>query len=251
MCKKKCTFAPSFRVKVCFFMQILSKGQEKIWDLNPIWNLLTTGEKNYIEAESQFVSYHKNDLLHAEGEVPAYMMMLIKGKVRIYKEGIGPKPQIIRMLKPFDLFGYRAIVAGDYHSSCASAVEDSVVCRVPSDAFLRVLQQNNAFCFRVFEDMAQYLAISELRSVNLTQKHIRGRLAESLMTLKQNYGLDEDEATIAMYISREDLANLSSMTTANAIRTLSQFAQEGIISIDGRKIKILQEDELVKISQMG
>jgi len=219
--------------------------------MNPIWNLLTTGEKNYIEAESEYITYKKNDIIHSEGDTPTHMMMLVHGKVRIYKEGVGSKPQIIRMLKPYDLFGYRSIVAGDYHGSFASAVENSVVCRVKREAFLSVLAQNNAFCLSMFEDMAKYLAVSEQSTVNLTQKHIRGRLAESLLTLKQNYGLDEDGVTIAMYISREDLANLSSMTTANAIRTLSQFAQEGIIGIDGRKIKLLDEVELRKISKMG
>ena len=92
--------------------------------------------------------------------------------------------------------------------------------------------------------MAKDLAISESQTVNLTQKHIRGRLAESLITLKQTYGLDEDGATIAMYMAREDLANMSNMTTSNAIRTLSQFAMEGLIALDGRKIQILDEEEL-------
>jgi CRP-like cAMP-binding protein len=99
--------------------------------------------------------------------------------------------------------------------------------------------------------MSKDLAISESRTVNLTQKHIRGRLAESLITLRQTYGLDEDGATIAMYMAREDLANMSNMTTSNAIRTLSQFASEGLVAIDGRKIKILDEDELMRISRLG
>ena len=71
------------------------------------------------------------------------------------------------------------------------------------------------------------------------------------MALRDKYGLDEDGSTLSMYMSREDLANLSNMTTANAIRTLSQFQSEGLVSIDGRKIKLLDEEELGKISQMG
>jgi CRP-like cAMP-binding protein len=54
-----------------------------------------------------------------------------------------------------------------------------------------------------------------------------------------------------MYMAREDLANMSNMTTSNAIRTLSQFASEGIISLDGRKIKLLDEQELTRISRLG
>ena len=83
------------------------------------------------------------------------------------------------------------------------------------------------------------------------QKHIRGRLAEALLFLKECYGLEEDGYTLSIYMSREDLANLSNMTTSNAIRTLSAFAAEKLIVIDGRKIKIIQEKELERISKLG
>ena len=99
--------------------------------------------------------------------------------------------------------------------------------------------------------LAKDLAVAELQTINLTQKHIRGRLAESLLTIKKNYGLDEDGCTLAMFMSREDLANMSNMTTSNAIRTLSAFAQEKLIGLDGRKIKLIQAEELERISQMG
>ena len=99
--------------------------------------------------------------------------------------------------------------------------------------------------------MAKDLAFSEIQTVNLTQKHIRGRLAESLLLLIKNYGYEEDGNTLAMLLPREDLANMSNMTTSNAIRTLSQFSQEGLIGIDGRHIKILDEKALEKISRLG
>ena len=95
------------------------------------------------------------------------------------------------------------------------------------------------------------LGISDERTVSLTQKHIRGRLAESLIFLKESYGLEEDGSTLSIYLSREDLANLSNMTTSNAIRTLSQFATERLITIDRRKIKIIEEEKLKKISKIG
>ena len=99
--------------------------------------------------------------------------------------------------------------------------------------------------------LSKDLGIADSRTVNLTQKHIRGRLAESLLFLKDTYGLEEDGCTISIYLSREDLANLSNMTTSNAIRTLSNFAAEKLIIIDGRKIKIVDEEKLKKISKIG
>jgi CRP-like cAMP-binding protein len=94
------------------------------------------------------------------------------------------------------------------------------------------------------------LGIADIRTVNLTQKHIRGRLAEALVFLIDNYGLEPDN-TINIYLAREDLASFSSMTTSNAIRTLSTFVSERVIVLDGRKIKILDEEKLRKISMLG
>lgn len=232
----------------------MRKGQEdfaKLWELNPVWDLLIPEEKSFIDANAEIKRYRKNEMIHREGDLPTYVMMVVAGTVRLSKEGVGQRVQIIRLLKPYDMFGYRSVIVGDKHSSCATAIESTVVYRIRREAFLDVVKKNNAFCFGVLTAMAKDLAISESRTVNLTQKHIRGRLAESLLTLRQTYGLDEDGATIAMYMSREDLANMSNMTTSNAIRTLSQFAIEGLISIDGRKIQLLDEEELTRISRIG
>ena len=69
--------------------------------------------------------------------------------------------------------------------------------------------------------------------------------------LVDDYGYEDDGKTLKIYMAREDLANLSNMTTANAIRTLSQFANEKLITIDGRKIKLIDEDSLRRISKSG
>ena len=166
-------------------------------------------------------------------------MCLLSGKVKIYKDGVGGRSQIIRMIKPTEYFGYRAYFAKEDYVTAASAFEPSTICLIPMSAIMTLVSQNND------------LGISDERTVNLTQKHIRGRLAESLLFLKESYGLEEDGSTLSIYLSREDLANLSNMTTSNAIRTLSNFATERLITIDGRKIKIIDEEKLKKISKIG
>ena len=224
---------------------------KNLWDMNPVWEALTDSERDYISSHVQTCHYRKNEIIHQEGDNPTHMMMLVEGKLRVYKEGVGNKVQIIRMLKPFDLFAFRALIAGQTYNTSVSAFEPSVVMQVEKAAFLHLIQHNNQFCYRFMIEMARDLGRSDTKMVSLTQKHIRGRLAEALLNLKENYGLDADGATLSMYMSREDLANLSNMTTANAIRTLSQFQQEGMISIDGRRVKILNESELLKTSLLG
>ena len=223
----------------------------QLWVLNTLWATLTEEERQWASERIEMVRYNKNDIIHHDGDESKYMWMLISGKVRIYKEGIGQRQQIIRMLKPYDLFGYRAVIASEPYNSNASAFESCSVYHMKAADFVQLVRTNGLFCYHIMLAMAKDLAISELQTVNLTQKHIRGRLAESLLQLRESYGYDEDGQTIAMQLPREDLANMSNMTTSNAIRTLSQFAQEGLICVDGRKVTILDESALARISRLG
>ena len=192
---------------------------------------LNNEQKEFLMNNYTIQTYKKNETIYCEGETPHHLMCLISGKVKIFKDGVGGRSQIIRMIKPREYFAYRAYFAKQDFVTAAAAFEPSVVCLIPMSAITTLVAQNN--------DLA------------MTQKHIRGRLAESLIFLKESYGLEEDGSTLSIYLSREDLANLSNMTTSNAIRTLSQFATERLITIDGRKIKIIEEEKLKKISKIG
>ena len=114
-----------------------------------------------------------------------------------------------------------------------------------------MIRHNDRLAMFFIHELSRNLGNSDTKIVNLTQKHIRGRLAEALIVLLENYGYEDDGVTLAIYMGREDLANLSNMTTSNAIRTLSNFVAEHLIVVDGRKIKILNESLLRKISKFG
>lgn len=216
-----------------------------------IWNLLTNKERDIISANAKILEYKKNEIIYKEEEVPQELMCLCKGKVKIYKEGVGGRNQIIRMIRPTQYFGYRAYFAQEPYVTGASAFEPSVICFISMKIIEEIVSVNSKLGLFFIRELSTDLGIADERVVNLTQKHIRGRLAESLIFLIENYGLEEDGATISIYLSREDLANLSNMTTSNAIRTLSNFVDEHIIALDGRKIKIIDEEKLRKISKIG
>ena len=171
--------------------------------------------------------------------------------VKIFKEGVGGREQIIRMARPLGMIGYRALFAEENHIASAVTIEESMVCTVGSDFILNKALKNNYFSLSIIRKLSKELGFSNARTVTLTQKHIRGRLAESLLLLKDKYGYEHDGITLKVYLSREDIANLSNMTTSNAIRTLSTFANEKVIAIDGRKIKILDAHRLDRISKLG
>lgn len=216
-----------------------------------MWAPLNQEQRDFLANQFLIQSYKKNEVIHCEGETPTHMMCLLRGKVKVYKDGVGGRSQIIRMIKPVEYFGYRAYFASEDYVTAAAAVEPSIICQIPMTAITTLVSQNNGLALFFIKLLSIDLGVADERTVSLTQKHIRGRLAESLLFLKEGYGLEEDGSTLSIYLSREDLANLSNMTTSNAIRTLSQFAAERLITIDGRKIKIIDEEKLKKISKIG
>ena len=216
-----------------------------------IFKSLKTTEREVIVRNHSYAHYRKGEIIFKEGEKPPGLISLAAGKVKIFKEGVGGREQILRMAKPAGLLGFRALFAGSVYSASAIAIEDSTICIIEKDAFFNLVKESPELSLRIIQMLSDELGFSNNRTVSLTQKHIRGRLAESLLVLRDPYGFETDGKTIRAYLSREDIANLSNMTTSNAIRTLSTFAAENVISIDGRKIKILDPPKLNRISSLG
>jgi len=220
-------------------------------ELAPIWNVLSHDEKREIADKFEVYNFKKNQVIYAEKDEPQFLWCLLSGKVKLYKDGIGGRQQILRLYRPIQYFGYRASFADEPYVSSAAAFEPSTLGAIPMELVKRLVDENRDVAWFFIRELSKHLGGSDTKIVNLTQKHIRGRLAEALLLLLNNYGYEEDGQTLKIYMAREDIANLSNMTTSNAIRTLSSLAAERIITIDGRRIKILNETTLRNISKFG
>ncbi len=208
-------------------------------------------EKELLVQDHVCTSLKRGEMIFHEGSRPAGLYCLAIGKVKVYKQGVCGREQIIRMVRPQGLIGYAAFFAGSTYTASAVALEDSGICRFDRDPFMKLIRRNPDLSVKLMRMMALELSFSNTRTVSLTQKHIRGRLAESLLVLLDTYGVENDGRTIKAYVSREDLACFSNMTTSNAIRTLSMFATESVIALEGKKISIVDQTRLEKISHMG
>lgn len=218
---------------------------------NSIFKVLSNEEKDTLAASMSCVLYKKNEIIFKEGFSPAGLMILAKGKVKVFKDGLNGKEQIIRLNKVNDFIGYRALFATELYNASASAFEDSTVCIIARDTLFKVIEKNNLFAFQIINFLAKELGDSESNLVSLTQKHLRGRLAESLIRLAETYGFEDDNVTVKIQMYREDLANLANMTTSNAIKTLYGFRDEKVIELDGKRIKVLDYNRLERISKLG
>ncbi len=219
--------------------------------IDSFWRLLTEEEKTEVFALLKLRRLKKHERIYNEGESPNNLLCLVGGKVKIFRDGVGGRSQIMRILREGQYFGYRASIAGEPYVTAAAAVEPSVICEIPMDVVKRIMWSNNSLCLFFIKELATDLGIADRRTVSLTQKHVRGRLAEALLILKETYGTEDDGKVLNVIVTREEMAQLSNMTTANAIRTLSQFVSEKLVQNVGKKLRILDELALRKISRIG
>jgi CRP-like cAMP-binding protein len=216
-----------------------------------IFKGLNQKDKETLANQHTLTIIKKGQFVFQMGEKSRGLICLASGKVKVFKEGVGGRGQIIKMVRQQGFIGYKVLFSDNQWPFSAIAIEDSAICIFDKNSFVRIIKKNPDFALKFIKLIADELVISNNRIVSLTQKHIRGRLAESLLILRDTYGYEADGKTIRICMSREDIANLSSMTTSNAIRTLSNFAFEGIIEIKGRRICILENSHLEHISELG
>jgi CRP/FNR family transcriptional regulator, polysaccharide utilization system transcription regulator len=229
---------------------------------NPYIELCLEGESSIFKGlnhkEKETVAQHhfisvakKGEFLFKDGDKCRGLICLVSGKAKVFKVGVGGREQILRMVKQQGFIGYRSLFNETIWSFSAEAIEETIICTFDKTALLKVLKKNNDLSMKFLKLVTEELCISDNRTISLTQKHVRGRLAESLLLLLDTYGYEQDSKIIGISMSREDIAHLSNMTTSNAIRTLSNLAAEGIISLKGRKITILNRTALEHISEQG
>ena len=212
---------------------------------------LNQKDKEAIDQHHSLSIYKKGDFIVREGDKLRGLACLASGKVKVYKVGVGGREQILKMTRQQGFIGYRSLFFDHPSPFSALAIEDSAIVIFEKNCLIKVLKRNVDLALKFMKVMADELLFTNNRIVSLTQKHIRGRIAESLLILRDTYGLEADGKTIRVMLSREDIAHLSNMTTSNAIRTLSNMVSEKIIEIEGRRIMILNSTKLEHISELG
>jgi len=190
--------------------------------------------------------YQKGQIIFHEGNYPHGLYCLHDGKVKIYKTGEIGKEQIVRLAKGGDILGYRSLISGEPYRASAQTFEDSFICYIPRESVFDLLQKDPEFSMHMMQLVCHDLGQSENRLLNLAQKPVRERLAEVLLILKETYGLEEDQKTLNILLTREDIADIVGTATETVIRLMSEFKQEKLIAASGRKIQLLNIRGLIK-----
>lgn len=213
-----------------------------------LFDNLNPAELESIDLHKSCILYKKGQTLYYEGTRPMGLFCINSGKVKVYKITSDGKEQILHLAKAGDFIGYRALISDEFYSASATVIEEGAICYIPKSEFIEILNNNPGFFRRIMKKLSDDLGIMEQKLVTIAQKSVRERLAATLLMLKETYGLEgEEESTlIDIALSREDLANIIGTATETVIRLLSEFKNQELISLQGKKIKVLDPKGLVK-----
>jgi CRP/FNR family transcriptional regulator len=193
------------------------------------------------------VDYKAGEVIFKQGTPSPYFVCVTSGLAKIYIEGYG-KNLILALVKPVDYIFGPGIYVDNRHYYSASAVEDSTACLVDSTVFKKLIRENPDFAEEFLKRISMQTIFNFNQVLSLTQKQMPGRIAEVIFYLFENIYCKNP---FDMTISRQDLADLSGMSKESAIRILKEFKEEGILTLNGNTMEILNPKQLRQISETG
>src|SRR5690606_10148656 len=228
---------------------ILEASIRDIFSKESLKQRLSAEDFERYRSATETVTYHKGEILFDEQELPKSVFYLHEGTAKLSKQGAYGKEQILRFIKDGDIIGYRSLLCGVNFQAKAEAMTDVEATKIPADLFMHLLEHDSKMSFVMLQKIAFELGESSNTVTFLAQKTVRERLAEILLLLEQKLGTDP-EGFIRISLTREEIANLIGTATESAIRLISEFKQDSLIETEGRNIRILNHEKLIKLGHV-
>lgn len=217
---------------------------------NSVFGVLSHEQSHELTLHKSCAVYKRGQYIFNENGFPHALYCINQGKIKLNTTGIDGKEQILRLAKTGDVIGYRSLLSNERYHCSAVALEDSSVCVIDRNYFLEAVGNNPKLLFEVVRKITNDLKKAEEHIVSLSQKNVRERMAEALLFFKATFGFAADGQTLNVTFSREEIADYVGTSTESAIRLLSEFNQDKISELAGKKIKILSLPKLIKTANI-
>jgi CRP-like cAMP-binding protein len=192
----------------------------------------------------------KGDIIFEEGENVNGIYCVKEGICKLTKLSPNGKDHIVKLVKKGELLGQRSMISDEPVNLSAIAMEDMQVCFIPKAEVMGFFNENNKFSMNVMQTICGDLKDADDHMVSLAQKNVKERLAETLLYLEDTFGKNKD-GSVYIQLSREELAGIIGTATESCIRLLSEFKKLGLISLESKKITILDRVKLKRLSEQA
>jgi CRP-like cAMP-binding protein len=214
-----------------------------------IFRHLIREEVDLLNFEKEFRQYMRGEILYNEGSRISGFYCIHSGIIKVFKTGLDGKEQIIRFAKRGEIIAYRSVLSNEVACTSAKVIEDCQVCFIPSEMLISFVRSNPTFAHEMLKLACHELGEANSFITDIAQKTVRERLAEILLLLVNDFGLDAQNY-LQIPLTREELANIVGTATESVIRLLSEFKSDRLVELNGRRIMILDSKGLEKISNV-
>lgn len=190
----------------------------------------------------------KGEVIFEEGENVNGIYCIKDGVCKLTKLSANGKDHIVKLVTKGELLGQRSMISDEPVNLSAVALEDMQVCFIPKSEVMGYFDKNNQFSMNVMKSICGDLKEADDHMVNLAQKTVKERLAETLLYLNNTFGKNKDNS-LKIQLSRDELASIIGTATESCIRLLSDFKKLGLIELTGKKIILKDINALKKLAE--
>lgn len=208
---------------------------------------LTNNEKEALEHSCASINFKKGEIIFREGTLATNIAYLQSGLVKIHMKGPS-NDKILRLVKAQTYLGLPTTIGDKVNKYTATALTDAHVCFISLDIFRDFIYKNGNFAYEIILNLCRNELADYQRFANMSQKQQRGRLAEILLCMSHELFKSNQ---FELPLNHNELADFISTSRESVSRILSEFCKEEIISMDKKRLIILKEELLQKISHKG
>jgi CRP/FNR family transcriptional regulator len=214
------------------------------------FSLLNQEEYDFLVDKKTEITYLKGEILFKQGSFAPHVLFVNQGLVRVYIQiHTGQQKKLnIKLARQGDIIAFSSVFSENVHRYSAIALKDSKICMIEKSALTHLIRKNEDFALKITTRNSRHENHCLDIIQNISFKQMRGKLASALLYLSSPEFVEED---VFNYLTRQEIADFASITLESAVRFLKEFREEGILDLEGKKIKVLDRKALQGISEKG
>jgi CRP/FNR family transcriptional regulator, polysaccharide utilization system transcription regulator len=211
-------------------------------------DIISQHDIELIKSNCNIVQYQKKDVIFKQDTLTSHIMFIKSGLIKIFKQGKNNKSIILKLVTPGNFLGLNSIFGETTFQYSAAAIEDSEILFIDFNTFNSILTKNGEFATSLLKNLSKENLHVIDRLIAQYQKQLPGKLADLLLYFAEKIYHDEN---FELPLTRNELAELAGTTKESLIRTLTEFKNDKIIELDGKKVKIKSMDIIKTLSRIG
>jgi CRP/FNR family cyclic AMP-dependent transcriptional regulator len=225
----------------------MPEDKRVLWYLKkvPLLGELTADAMANLAETVEMKEIRRRQVIYLPGDPGSAVYLVNGGRVKVSKVTRDGKELTLAYRGPGEIFGETCLIDGGPREEMAEAMENALVTEIQRTDFERLLQTQAMLGYRMTKTLAQRRREVEAKIENLVFKDVNSKLAELLLRLAAEYGVDDARGTlVALKITHQEMANLIGSTRETVSLTLAQFKRKGLIQTEGRKVIIADREGL-------